>query len=90
MRFASESSTAGTNPSLFSTNQRTNPELHVWEETGSIFFSVCDYGNQTYMRVYMHLCLKTSVENTAMSKYNLLYLIPAEGVPSRFHAPPSQ
>lgn len=30
----------------------------------------------------MHLCLKTSVKNTAMSKYNLL--IPAEGVPSHF------
>lgn len=66
---------------------QTQSQSFVWEKS-SIFFYICDYGNKTYMRFYMHLCLKTSVESTAMSKYNLLYLIPAEGVPSHFYASP--
>lgn len=89
MHFASKSSRAGINPSLFSAKTRTKPELNVWEKS-SIFFYIRDYGNKTYMRFYMHLCLKTPAENTAMSKYHLLWLIPAEGVPAHFHAPPSE
>lgn len=65
MPFDSKSSRAKINPLLFSTNWRIKSELNVWEKS-SIFFY--DYSNQTCMRCYMHLCLETSAENTAMSK----------------------